>query len=313
MAENATENTKLSVNKTDMSEASPTTSATNKAVSSDEEKDELTVIDKASTSKEAADNKNEKIVEDTDLFDKEEQSACKTDCNGDSKEETNPGNVSSEKIEAEVKENVKELPSTEAKSDTQEVTKCLAEVDQRLDEILKVVHGDLQMEMLQRVSTTVKDSDEDGSGKEQQTVKKEETVPEDNAVDSSKKCTTSATSKSTEDEKDSKNFSTRAEEKSEIGIVGSPTTIGELINEEELGGDSALSVDQKDHIVEWVENSAKINADEGNNIAEECQSEMYEKDTMETAKLQKLDDVHIISPRKSQKIVSNIIKKSIKW
>lgn len=310
MAENTTEDTKLSVNKNDMSGTPPTTSATNKAGSSDEEKGELTDIDKASTSKEAAD-KNEKVVEDTDLLDKEEQNAFKTDCNGDSKEETNPGNVSSEKIE-EVEENLKEFSSTEAKSGNQEATKCLSDVDKRLDEILKVVHGDL-LQRVASVSTTVKDNDEDGSEKEQQTVKKEETTPEDNAVDSSKKYTASTILKNTEDERDSKNFSMRAEEKSEIGIVGSPTTISELINEEELGGDSALSVDQKDHIVEWVENSVKVNADEENNIAEECQSEMYEKDTMETAKRQKLDDVHVISSRKSQKIVSNIIKKSIKW
>ncbi|XP_029161140.1 uncharacterized protein LOC114932896 isoform X1 [Nylanderia fulva] len=313
MAESATEDTKLSVNKNDMSETSPTTSATNK-VSSDEEKDELADIDKASTSKEAADNQNEKVANDTDLLDKEEQNSFKTDCNGDSKEETNPGNVSSEKIEAEIKENVKEISSTEAKSGNEEVTECRSDVDERLDEILKVVHGDLQMiERVARISTPVKDNDEDENGKERQTVRKEETVSEDDAVDSSQKCTTSATSKSTEGEKDSKNFSMKAEEKSEIGIVGSPTTISELINEEELRGDSALSADQKDHIVEWVENSVKINADEENNVAEECQSQMYEKDTMETGKLQKLDDVHVISSRKSQKIVSNIIKKSIKW
>ncbi|XP_029161166.1 uncharacterized protein LOC114932896 isoform X2 [Nylanderia fulva] len=312
MAESATEDTKLSVNKNDMSETSPTTSATNK-VSSDEEKDELADIDKASTSKEAADNQNEKVANDTDLLDKEEQNSFKTDCNGDSKEETNPGNVSSEKIEAEIKENVKEISSTEAKSGNEEVTECRSDVDERLDEILKVVHGDLQMiERVARISTPVKDNDEDENGKERQTVRKEETVSEDDAVDSSQKCTTSATSKSTEGEKDSKNFSMKAEEKSEIGIVGSPTTISELINEEELRGDSALSADQKDHIVEWVENSVKINADEENNVAEECQSQMYEKDTMETGKLQKLDDVHVISSRKSQKIVSNIIKKSIK-
>ncbi|XP_072765939.1 uncharacterized protein [Anoplolepis gracilipes] len=319
MAENTKEDTKFSVNKNDMSGISSTTSATNKAVSSDEEKDELRDIDKASTSKEDVDVKNEKVVKDTDLLDKEKQSTFKTDCNGDSNEETKPDNVSPEKIETEVKENLKEFSSTEARSDSQEDAKCVYDVDKRLNEILKVVHGDLQMEVLQKVagvSTTAKDSDEDSSEKDQQTVKKEETTPEDSAVDSSEKYTASATLKSTEDERDerdSRNFSMRAEEKSEIGIVGSPTTISELINEEELGGDSALSVDQKDHIVEWVENSVKVNADEENNIAEECQPEMYEKNTMEITKQQKLDDVHVISSRKSQKIVSNIIKKSIKW
>ncbi|XP_072765943.1 uncharacterized protein [Anoplolepis gracilipes] len=318
MAENTKEDTKFSVNKNDMSGISSTTSATNKAVSSDEEKDELRDIDKASTSKEDVDVKNEKVVKDTDLLDKEKQSTFKTDCNGDSNEETKPDNVSPEKIETEVKENLKEFSSTEARSDSQEDAKCVYDVDKRLNEILKVVHGDLQMEVLQKVagvSTTAKDSDEDSSEKDQQTVKKEETTPEDSAVDSSEKYTASATLKSTEDERDerdSRNFSMRAEEKSEIGIVGSPTTISELINEEELGGDSALSVDQKDHIVEWVENSVKVNADEENNIAEECQPEMYEKNTMEITKQQKLDDVHVISSRKSQKIVSNIIKKSIK-
>lgn len=311
MAENTTEDTKLSVNKNDMSETPPATSAaTDEAVSSDGEKGEL---DKASTSKEDADVKNETIATDTDLLDKEKQNTFETDCNGDSKEETKSGNVSSEKIE-EVKENLEEFSSTEARSDNQEVKKCLLNVDKKLNEILKVVHGDLQMEMLQKVtgvSTTAKDNDEEGSEKDQQTVRKEETAPEDNAADSSKKYTASL--KSTEDERDSRSFSMRAEEKSEIGIVGSPTTISELINEEELRGDSALSVDQKDHIVEWVENSVKVNADEENNIAEECQPEMYEKDTIETMKQQKLNDIYVISSKKSQKIVSNIIKKSIKW
>lgn len=316
MAENTTEDTKYSANKDDMSETPPATSATNETAS-DEGKGELTDVDKASTSKEDTDVNNEKVVKDTDLADKEKQNAFKTDCNGDSKEETKSGNASLEKIEVEAKENLKEFSSTEERSDNQEVRKCSPDVDQRLNEILKVVHGDLQMEMLQKiadVSTNAKDNDEDGSGKDQQTVKKEGTPPKDNVcMDSSKKYTASATLKSTEDERDLRSFSMRAEEKSEIGIVGSPTTISELINEEELGGDSALSVDQKDHIVEWVENSAKVNADEENNIAEECQPEMYEKDMLETAKRQKLDDAHVISSRKSQKIVSNIIKKSIKW
>ncbi|KAL6435217.1 hypothetical protein ACFW04_005354 [Cataglyphis niger] len=310
MAENTTEDTKLSVNKNDMSETPPATSA-DEAVSSDGEKSEL---DKASTSKEDADVKNETIATDSDLLDKEKQNTFKTDCNGDSaKEETKSENVSSEKIE-EIKENLEEFSSTEARSDNQDVKKCLLNVDKKLNEILKVVHGDLQTEMLQKitgVSTTAKDNDEESNEKDQQTVRKEETAPEDNAVDSSKKYTASL--KSTESERDSRSFSMRAEEKSEIGIVGSPTTISELINEEELRGDSTLSVDQKDHIVEWVENSVKVNADEENNIAEECQStEMYEKDTMETTKQQKLNDIYVISSKKSQKIVSNIIKKSIK-
>lgn len=310
MAENTTEDTKLSVNKNDMSGTPPAISAINEAASSDGEKGEL---DKASTSKEDADVRNETVVTDTDLLDKEKQNTFKTDCNGDSKEETKSGNVSSEKIE-EVKENLEEFSSTEARSDNQEVKKCHSNVDKKLNEILKVVHGDLQMEMLQKITgISTKDNDEEGNEKDQQMVKKDETAPEDNSVDSSKKYTASATLKSTEDERDSRSFSMRAEEKSEIGIVGSPTTISDLINEEELGGDSALSVDQKDHIVEWVENSVKVNADEENNIAEECQPEMYEKDTMETMKRQKLNDIYVISSKKSQKIVSNIIKKSIKW
>lgn len=316
MAENATEDTKLTMNKDDMSETLPTTSTT-KTVS--DEKGELIDVDKASTSKEDVDVKNEKIVKDADLADKEKQNAFKTDCNGDSKEETKSESASSEKIEIEIKENLNSCTEerSDNKEDREESQEVSSPVDQRLNEILRVVHGDLQMEMLQKVagvSTNAKDNDEDGSGKDQQMVRKEETPPKDNVcMDSSKKYTASATSKSTEDERDSRNFSMRAEEKSEIGIVGSPTTISELINEEELGGDSALSVDQKDHIVEWVENSAKVNADEENNIAEECQPEMYEKDTLETTKRQKLDDAHVISSRKSQKIVSNIIKKSIKW
>jgi hypothetical protein len=158
---------------------------------------------------------------------------------------------------------------------------------------------------------TVIDDAEDGTEKEQTIMK--ETDLENDMTDSTKESTASATAKSMEDKRDSSESSEKTEEKSEVGIVGPPTAVSELINEEELGGDSALSADQKDHVAEWVENW--VNPEEEDNITKGYKREMYEgkNSADERARRKKHNDVPSISPRKSQKIICNIIKKSIKW
>jgi len=318
MAENTTEeNTKSEENK--MSE----NSADTRAVSSDKENHEQMDISKPSTSKEVLDVtvKKDKIQ---DLLGSEkQQDGSKTDCNGDLKEETDPDKTidskttKSESIKAETvktetletKENNSDDRSTETKF-TEEDTLYTTTIDSNLKEILKMVHGELvAMEMLQVAGVIVKDSDEENNEKEQQMVKKEDEVSKDHIADSAKKCTTSPAAK---DKRDSRGSSDQTDEKSNFGIVHSPTAIGELI-EEQLASNSALSTDRTDHIVEWVKNSV-VNANEEDNIVEECKSEIHEKNsTNEAENRKRLVTPPFISPRKSQKIVSNIIKKSIKW
>lgn len=163
------------------------------------------------------------------------------------------------------------------------------------------------MDILQSAgeSATGENSDK-GNNEKQQTVKKKHDVSIDDTSDISEKCPTAAA----KDERDSRESSEKTEEKSNFGIVCSPTAIGELV-EEQLANNSALSTDHTDHIVEWVKNSVKVNANEESNIIEECKSE----NTMnETEKRKRLSITPpFVSPRKSQKLVSNIIKKSIKW
>lgn len=102
----------------------------------------------------------------------------------------------------------------------------------------------------------------------------------------------------------------------EVGIVGPPTTVDELIIEEEFKADSALSTDQKVevHVAEWVQNSVKAEELVGDeeeipiNDAEQEKKNVKEKRTRK----KRSNDVLNLPSRKSQRIVSNIIKKSIK-
>lgn len=330
MAENTTEESITKSVENEMSEIPAATSADDTAVSPDKENHEQTDIDKPSTSKEASNVTIKKDkVEDTDTEDtdspisEKQQNASKNGCNEDSKKETTPNKPVSAESETSDSEaqlqcsNSDEFQSSEAKpGDVKEDIVYGSTMQNSLNEILKIVHGDLAMEMLQTVSEseTVKDSDEENNEKEQQTVKKKDDISEDDTTDIVKKdCTTPAAAKDTGD---SKKSSEKTEEKSNFGIVHPPTAIGELI-EEQLASNSALSVDRTDHIVEWVKNSVKINTDEESNIAEDCKTpDVYEVATKnETERRRKLSAVTppFVSPRKSQKIVSNIIKKSIKW
>lgn len=322
MAENTTEenNTTKSMEH-EMSSTSEISSADDRAVSSDKKKNhEQMDIDKPSTSKEGLDAEKEKI-EDIDLLSPEkQQDASKTDCNGDLKEEeTNVDKietsemVESETVVSETNESEKrntsdELNLVEVRSSDEEYTYSSA-IQSNLNEILKIVHGDLAVEMLQQhhgESSTVKDSSKENN-EEEQTIKKKDDVSADDTAGSEKECTTSMVAKA---KRDSTGSSEKTEEKSNFGIVRSPTAIGELI-EEQLANNSALSTDRTDHIVEWVKNSVKVNANEESNIIEECKSENTTKEAEKRKNFNKTPP--FISPRKSQKLVSNIIKKSIKW
>lgn len=287
-------------------------SADDKVVSFDKkENHEQTDFDKLSISKEASEANTEKEkIENTDLLSPEkQQDPSKTDCNGDLKDETNLGKtVTSETNESETKESSSdELRPLETKPSDEDYIYATT-VQSNLNDILKIVPEDLAMEILQNAgeSATMRDSDKENNEEEQQMIKKKDDSTDD-TTDSTKKCTTSVAAK---DKRDSRGSSEKVEEKSNFGIVCSPTAIGELI-EEQLANNSALSTDRTDHIVEWVKNSVKIKANEESNIIEECKSENM---TNEAEKRKRLSVTPpFISLRKSQKLVSNIIKKSIKW
>ncbi|XP_015178764.1 PREDICTED: uncharacterized protein LOC107067616 isoform X2 [Polistes dominula] len=111
------------------------------------------------------------------------------------------------------------------------------------------------------------------------------------------------------------------DEQLEVGIVGPPTAVSDLINEEELHGESALSAEEKiqDHVAEWVEKSVasevlitgETEEEEENEIASNCRRRR--RNLRERRKRKKEnEDLPAMSTRKSQKIVSNIIKRSIK-
>lgn len=311
MAENTAEESTTKSMENKMSSTLEISPADDRAVSFDtKENHEQTDLDNLSTSKEASEVTAEKEkIENTDLLSSEkQQDPSKTDCNGDLKDDANLEKTTSETDRSETKESSSdELRPSEARSSDENYIYTTA-MQSNLNDILKIVPEDLAMEMLQNAdeSATEKDNDRENN-EEQQTVKKEDDVSADNTADSTKKCTTSLAAKA---KRDLRGSSEKTEEKSNFGIVCSPTAIGELI-EEQLANDSALSTDRTDHIVEWVKNSVKIKANEESNIIEECKSES----TMNEAEKRKRLSITppFISLRKSQKLVSNIIKKSIKW
>ncbi|XP_018349640.1 PREDICTED: serine-rich adhesin for platelets-like isoform X2 [Trachymyrmex septentrionalis] len=314
MAENIEENINKSI-ENNMSEIS---TADDRIVSFDKENHEQINIDEPSSSKQALDATAEKEkIEDTDLHNSEQQNTSKTDCNGDLKEETNLKKIESGTTESEINKysetnkfetkdsNSNEPSSTEAKMDD---TIYATTLQSSLNEIIKVVHGDLAMEIL-RCANDTENNDEENNEKNQQTVRKED-VSKDDTADTAKECITFPAA---EDKNDSRGSSNKTEERSNIGIVHSPTAFGELI-EEQLANDSALSTDRADHIVEWVKNSV-VNANKEGIIVEKSKFKMYEENTTSEAEKRKMSTVTppFISPKKSLKIVvNNIIKKSIK-
>lgn len=112
----------------------------------------------------------------------------------------------------------------------------------------------------------------------------------------------------------------KVENQLEVGIVGPPTAVSDLINEEELHGESALSAEEKvqDHVAEWVEKSVATESlitteieEEENEVPSDCHRRRRNLRTRRNRKKES-EDMPVISTRKSQRIVSNIIKRSIK-
>jgi hypothetical protein len=315
MADNIMEKTKPLVDDQEMADITSTEDAIDDEKRSDAidtEIVELSPKELSLTSPEKETDKGENLAGSI-----KQQSVCKTDCNGDPpKEAVDPGEGSTDNATSKTKEsNLKESNSVETKSSDESAMDYLPDVDERLSEILKVVHGDLHVNFLKSCvkmpAAAQDDAMQVNSEKEQVVVKKTDILKGDTV--NPKDCAVGA--KDAEDETSSReSMATKDEQRSELGIVGPPTAVSELINEEELGGDSALSADQKEHIVEWVENSVKVKVEEENNHTERSKMEYMKNNEVEKRmKRKKINDAPSISPRKSQKLVSNIIKKSIKW
>lgn len=380
MAEATEENTKSVENK--MLEDS---SAEDTAVSSDtKENHDQVDINKPSTSKASSNIVEKEETENTDLSSSEVQKdATKTDCNGDLKEDADfDKSVSLKSNNSETQEsNSEEHNSTNTEPSEEEHPSeqvhpseqiWSSEEDKTtkksLNEIFKIVHEDLALEIPQSDSKVAiaKDDVGESNEKEQQTVKKEsdsstdDTTSNSNSITLVKNKRDSTRSSSPVFLSDSfgilhspiaieesveeqlarnsallvdlvdvhktinsnnttlvknKKDSTRSSEISEsFGIVHSPTAIDELV-EEQLARNSALPTDRVDtHIVEWVKNTGGNSNDE-DNIVEECKEICEEGTTQNVAKKRKRLSITppFASSRKSKKIVSSIIKRSIKW
>lgn len=201
---------------------------------------------------------------------------------------------------------------TIAKVKDSEATNDVSEEEKTLNEISKVVHeGFNSKDGFRSIAKSKSLQEKDGNVADDSKQKTKEESKNEDVV------------KETHSEK--VNVPVEAEvkqnieevEHAECGIVGPPTTVSELIHEEELRAESALSTDSKvqDHVAEWVQNSAKgeeiiIEDDEETPVqqVDEQKKNIREKRTRK----KKNNDILALPTRKSQRIVSNIIKKSIK-
>ncbi|XP_078045601.1 uncharacterized protein LOC144474534 isoform X1 [Augochlora pura] len=182
----------------------------------------------------------------------------------------------------------------------------VSEEEKTLNEISKVVHEGLNTENILSPVTKSKDIEEgDENIADESKQKTEEESKTENAV------------KETPSEKVNVPLEIEVKqnieevEHAECGIVGPPTTVSELIHEEELRAESALSTDSKvqDHVAEWVRELVAV--DEEETPVQHVEEEKKNVRGKRTRK-KKNNDILALPTRKSQRIVSNIIKKSIK-
>ena len=96
----------------------------------------------------------------------------------------------------------------------------------------------------------------------------------------------------------------------EVGIVGEPTAVTELINDDELRVESTLSTDDKsqDHVAQWVENTVKVDGPISGEQLENDEDHLERKGTTKKRK-----EILKTTSRKRRQIVNHIIKRSIKW
>lgn len=195
-----------------------------------------------------------------------------------------------------------------------EIKNTISEEEETLNEILKVVHENLSSTEVQQIATESENlNQENKSGNEETKEKTDKDSEKDDGIDTVNDDTdVLIINESVSSRRNSETKQSVEIEHMEVGIVGPPTTVSELINEE-LGAESTLSTDQKvqDHVAEWVHNSAKTKE----LVANEEETPQQEKKNVREKRTRKKrsNDVLALPTRKSQRIVSNIIKKSIKW
>lgn len=219
--------------------------------------------------------------------------------------------------EMDNEENSKQIENSSLK--VKDIKNTISEEEETLNEILKVVHENLGSTEVRQFAAEPKNLKQENKSVNEETKeqtdresKKEDVVETTNDDTDVLIINESVSSRRNSDTKQSMEI-----EHMEVGIVGPPTTVSELINEEELRAESALSTDQKVevHVAEWVQNSAKAEeliGDEEETPINDAQPEKKNVKEKRTRK-KKSNDVLNLPSRKSQRIVSNIIKKSIKW
>ncbi|XP_033300624.1 uncharacterized protein LOC117205904 isoform X1 [Bombus bifarius] len=218
--------------------------------------------------------------------------------------------------EMDNEENSKQIENSSLK--VKDIKNTISEEEETLNEILKVVHENLGSTEVRQFAAEPKHLKQENKNVNEETKeqtdmesKKEDVVETTNDDTDVLIINESVSSRRNSDTKQSMEI-----EHMEVGIVGPPTTVSELINEEELRAESALSTDQKVevHVAEWVQNSAKAEelvGDEEETPINDAQPEKKNVKEKRTRK-KKSNDVLNLPSRKSQRIVSNIIKKSIK-
>lgn len=219
--------------------------------------------------------------------------------------------------EMDNEENSKQIENSSLK--VKDSKNTISEEEETLNEILKVVHENLGSTEVRQFAAEPKNLKQENKSVNEETKeqtdresKKEDVIETTNDDTDVLIINESVSSRRNSDTKQSMEI-----EHMEVGIVGPPTTVSELINEEELRAESALSTDQKVevHVAEWVQNSAKAEeliGDEEETPINDAQQEKKNVKEKRTRK-KKSNDVLNLPSRKSQRIVSNIIKKSIKW
>ncbi|XP_053986980.1 titin homolog isoform X1 [Hylaeus volcanicus] len=237
-------------------------------------------------------------------------------------EETVTSNSKQREV-ADKSEKPKQLDDAVAKAEDAHVASCIPQEEQTLNELLKAVHDNQSSISVRESDTESKDLKKDGNSSDEET---KENVDEKSKKESMvKEIVSIETNVPVEDEvkrmrcgSETMN-SVEIIEHMEVGIVGPPTTVSELINEE-LRAESALSTDHKvqDHVAEWVQNSAKAEKLVAEEEDEEEETPIHEvvneKKNMreKRTRKKKSNDILALPTRKSQRIVSNIIKRSIK-
>ncbi|XP_066595696.1 caldesmon-like isoform X2 [Prorops nasuta] len=199
----------------------------------------------------------------------------------------------------EEKLKVSELKGEEAKHKTKDVNKTLIEKEDKDDKKEEVRKEKKKVKKREEKKDDIKAVREKGQKKrvEEQEEKETETKKEVDEV---------------------QEVIGNAADQSELGIVGPPTAVSDLISDAELQTESVLPTEEKvqDHVAEWVENTVK---QESLKLTEEEVEEIEQRQEIgknglkeKRSRRRKMSESVSLPSRKSQRIISNIIKRSIR-